>query len=244
MRLTTPPLPPKVVAVLNDLGIKTVADLRELNPCAAFLLLKQSGLGVTQTVFWQLVALVENQSPHSFNTAQRLYWQQRLQQHPPVARFPALLEMETWMQVALKQAQLAAQQGEIPVGAVVVYENEIIAAAHNTCIQAHSVCRHAEIQAIEQAGQKLKNHRLNQCDLYVTLEPCSMCAGAIMQARIARLIFAASEPKTGAAGSVHNLFAIKQLNPHTAVFGGVLADTSQQLLQQFFQQRRKQHHDH
>ena len=139
--------------------------------------------------------------------------------------------------VATGRAYVAA--GEVPVGAVEVRQGEIIGRGTNACVAEHSVCRHAEIAALTEAGRRLGNYRLDGCDLYVTLEPCSMCAGAIMQSRIRRLIDAAAEPKTGAAGSVLDLFANRQLNPHTAVQGGVLAGESAQLLQRFFQERRQ-----
>lgn len=239
MPLTTPPLAPKIVATLATLGIHTRQALREYNPCRAFLLLKQSGLSVTQSVFWQLVALCEHTSPPELSPEQRQFWQQQLQQHPPVALFPPLAEMEQYMHMALAQAQYGAEHGEIPVGAIMVHQGEVIARAHNRVIHDHSVCQHAEMQAITQAGQVLGNYRLSDCDLYVTLEPCVMCAGAIMQARIRRLIFATAEHKTGAVGSVLNVFANKQLNAHTAVYSGVLAQEAQAVLQAFFQQRRK-----
>ena len=143
------------------------------------------------------------------------------------------------MQAALVQAALAAEAGEVPVGAVVVHCGNIVAQAYNRCVADCNVSHHAEILALAQAGQVLGSYRLNECDVYVSLEPCAMCASALMQARVARVIFAASEPKTGAAGSVVNLFANKVLNAHTAVLGGVLADEAQAILQQFFQSKRK-----
>lgn len=239
MQLSTPPLAPQVIDALAKLHIHTQADLCSFDPCHAFLLLKKSLRGITQSVFWQLVALCEHTQPNHLSSTQRTYWQQRLHNFPPVAYFPAMEHMTQFMRSALAQAQLAAEHHEVPVGAVVVYENRIIAASHNTCISQHSSCYHAEIQALIQAGQILHNYRLNHCDLYVSLEPCAMCASAIIQSRIHRLIFAATEPKTGAAGSVINLFNNKKLNQHTAVYGGVLAQESQQLLQTFFHQQRQ-----
>ena len=128
--------------------------------------------------------------------------------------------------------------GEVPVGAVVVHQNQVIGRGFNRCVGDHSISRHAEICALGEASRHMGNYRLDECDVYVTLEPCSMCAGAIMQSRIRRLIYAAAEPKSGAAGSVVDLFAEKALNPHTAVYGGILADEARTLLQRFFQQRR------
>lgn len=239
MKLDTPPLAPKVVQALVQLNVMSVADLCELNPCHAFLLLKEMGLSITKSVFWQLVALCENRQPENLSAAQRFDWEEKLRLHPPVAVFPAQETMAHFMRLALQEAQQAALKGEIPVGAVLVRGDEVVAAAHNLCVARHSVCRHAEIQVIEMAGEKLKNYRLNDCDLYVTLEPCAMCAGAIVQARIRRVIFAAHEAKTGAAGSVLNIFENKQLNSHTAVRSGILADESRAILQDFFAARRK-----
>lgn len=236
--LTTPPLAPKVIATLAECGIRNLQDLQTTNPCHAFLLLKDSGLTVTQSVFWQLVSLCSLTTPQQLTEAERQFWQQQLAQHPPVRRFPDRDTMQNHMQAALNQAQQAADIGEIPVGATVVYQNRIIAAAHNRCISSHNISHHAEIQALAAAGNHLGNYRLDECDLYVTLEPCSMCAGAIIQARIKRLIYAAAEPKTGSAGSVINLFANKTLNSHTAVCSGIMAAQSAQLLQQFFQHKR------
>ena len=236
--LTTPPLAPKVVAVLADLQIYTVEDVQAACPCRAFLLLKKSGLSVTLSVFWQLVALSLQKHVSDLSDGERAAWQKKLQEMPPVAVFPPLEEQRGFMQAALVQATLAAEAGEVPVGAVVVHRGKIVAQAHNRCVADCNVSHHAEILALAQAGQVLGSYRLNECDVYVSLEPCAMCAGALMQARVARVIFAASEPKTGAAGSVVNLFANKTLNAHTAVSGGVLADEAQVILQQFFQKKR------
>ena len=236
--LTTPPLAPKVVAVLADLQIYTVEDVQAACPCRVFLLLKKSGLSVTLSVFWQLVALSLQKHVSDLSDGERAAWQKKLQEMPPVAVFPPLEEQRGFMQAALVQAALAAEAGEVPVGAVVVHRGKIVAQAYNRCVADCNVSHHAEILALAQAGRVLGSYRLNECDVYVSLEPCAMCAGALMQARVARVIFAASEPKTGAAGSVVNLFANKTLNAHTAVSGGVLADEAQAILQRFFQKKR------
>ncbi|UOP05643.1 tRNA adenosine(34) deaminase TadA [Conchiformibius kuhniae] len=232
--LTTPPLPPKTVSALNALGIHTVEDLRLADPCRVFLLLKQQG-GITMRVFWQMAQLAEGTA---LTPAARASWQARLQQCPPVAVFPPQNEMERWMRVALAEAKRAGAAGEIPVGAVVVCNGQPLAAAGNACIAEHSVCAHAEIRALKKAGHVLQNYRLCDCDVYITLEPCLMCAAALIQARVRRVIYAAAEPKSGAAGSVCDLFAQKKHNPHTAVLGGVLAAQAQELMRGFFRQRR------
>ena len=238
MKLTTPPLAPKVIQALAQLNVHTAQDVQAMNPCRAFLLLKQLGLSVTQSVFWQLVALGGLKTVQQLSAQERAYWEQQLREMPPVALFPPQDEMERWMRGALFQAASAARLGEVPVGAVVVHCGEMVAQAHNRCVVDCNISHHAEIQALAAAGQALGNYRLNECDVYVSLEPCAMCASAMIQARVARVIFAANEPKTGAAGSVLNLFANKQLNQHTAILGRVLADEARQQLQAFFRLRR------
>lgn len=143
------------------------------------------------------------------------------------------------MQLALEQAKLAESLGEVPVGALVVKDGEIIAAAHNQPIGLHDPSAHAEIQAIRKAAKILGNYRLVDCTLYVTLEPCVMCTGAIQHARIAQLVYGAHDQKTGACGSVVNLMTEDKLNHHTAVIAGVLAEPCGEMLSQFFKRRRK-----
>jgi len=142
------------------------------------------------------------------------------------------------MREALQLAALAAVHGEVPVGAVVVKDGEIIGRGHNVPISSHDPTAHAEIRALRDAAKTLENYRLGGCTLYVTLEPCVMCAGAIMHARIARLVYGAPDPKTGACGSVVDLFAEERLNHHTEVTGGVLASEAAKELSDFFSARR------
>lgn len=142
------------------------------------------------------------------------------------------------MALALAQAQLAWDRGEVPVGAIVVKDGEVIATGFNQPISGHDPTAHAEIVALRAAADKLGNYRLPGCELYVTLEPCIMCSGAMMHARLARVIYAATDPKTGACGSVVNLFDEPSLNHHTGVVGGVLADQASSLLRAFFAERR------
>jgi tRNA(adenine34) deaminase len=145
-----------------------------------------------------------------------------------------------FMQLALRQAQAAAEAGEVPVGAVVVRAGQVIASGHNAPLASHDPTAHAEVNAMRAAAQVLGNYRLDDCTLYVTLEPCAMCSGAALHARLKRVVFGATEPKTGAAGSVLNLFAHTHINHQTQVTGGVLADECAQVLQGFFEQRRAQ----
>ena len=142
------------------------------------------------------------------------------------------------MRAALAAAGEAGKQGEVPVGAVVVADGAIVGRGFNAPISKHDPSAHAEIAALRDAAAKRGNYRLPDCDLYVTLEPCAMCAGAIMQARIRRLVFGAPDPKTGACGGVVDLFAEPRLNHQTLVTGGVLAEECGALLKQFFAERR------
>jgi tRNA(adenine34) deaminase len=143
-----------------------------------------------------------------------------------------------FMQQAIIQARHAWELGEVPVGAVVVKDGEIIATGFNQPIGRHDPTAHAEIMALRAAAAVLGNYRLPGCELYVTLEPCVMCAGAMMHARLARVIFGAPDPKTGTCGSVVNLFEEEKLNHHTEITGGVLADECGALLKAFFAERR------
>lgn len=143
-----------------------------------------------------------------------------------------------FMQQALDLAAQAAVAGEVPVGAVVVHEGLVVGRGFNQPISRTDPSAHAEIMALRDAGQALGNYRLADCDLYVTLEPCVMCSGAIMHARIRRVVFGATDPKTGACGSVIDLFAETRLNHHATVTAGVRAPESVTLLQNFFTSRR------
>lgn len=146
---------------------------------------------------------------------------------------------EAYMREALALAGEAAAAGEVPVGAVVVKDGVVVGRGHNRPVSGRDPTAHAEVVALREAAGKLGNYRLNDCALYVTLEPCAMCAGAIMHARIARLVYGASDPKSGACGGVVNLFAENRLNHHAVVVGGVLAEESGKLLQDFFAERRR-----
>lgn len=148
-------------------------------------------------------------------------------------------EDEKWMQHALTLAKKAQQQGEVPVGAVIIQNNALISEGWNQPISNNDPTAHAEIQAIRAASLKNNNYRLPNTTLYVTLEPCLMCAGAMIHSRIERLIYATKEPKTGAAGSCFDVFNHQRLNHHVNCEHGLLADESSQLLRQFFKTRRQ-----
>ncbi|MFZ9314220.1 MAG: tRNA adenosine(34) deaminase TadA [Burkholderiaceae bacterium] len=146
---------------------------------------------------------------------------------------------EYYMRLALERAHQAAELGEVPVGAVVVQEDTVIATGYNRPIGHKDPTAHAEIQALRAAALALGNYRLPGCRLYVTLEPCLMCSGAIFHARLAALIYGASDPKTGVAGSVLDVYANRQLNHQTEIRSGVLAEESAAMLQIFFRNKRR-----
>ena len=146
---------------------------------------------------------------------------------------------EIFMMEAIRQALKASAADEVPVGAVIVYERKIIAKAHNQIETLKDPTAHAEMIAITQATNYLSSKWLRECTLYVTIEPCSMCAGALVLARIARVCFGAKDPKTGACGSVINIANHKSLNHRMDVDGGILADECSELVSTFFQKKRK-----
>jgi len=148
------------------------------------------------------------------------------------------MDPSIYMRQAIDQAHNAWALGEVPVGAIVVKDGVVIATGFNQPIGTHDPTAHAEIMALRAAATLLGNYRLPGCELYVTLEPCAMCAGAMIHARLARVVFGAADQKTGACGSVVNLFDENKLNHHTEVMGGVLADDCSNLLKEFFAERR------
>lgn len=147
---------------------------------------------------------------------------------------------EIFMRAAMELAQQAEAAGEVPVGAVVVRDGEIVGRGFNSPISRHDPSAHAEMQALRDAAQHIGNYRLSGCELFVTLEPCMMCAGAIMHARIARVVYGAPDYKTGVCGSVLDAFAELRLNHHAEVTGGVLAEACGSMLSNFFAMRRAQ----
>lgn len=145
---------------------------------------------------------------------------------------------QQYMRMAIEQAQLAAQSGEVPVGAVLVKDGQVISKAFNKPIANHDPSAHAEMLALREAALAEENYRIPGSTLYVTLEPCAMCSGAMLHARIDRVVYGASDPKTGAAGSVLDIFASKQVNHQTSVEGGIMSEECGQLLRDFFKGRR------
>tara|TARA_B110000008_G_C16789031_1_gene491881 strand:- start:339 stop:824 length:486 start_codon:yes stop_codon:yes gene_type:complete len=147
---------------------------------------------------------------------------------------------EKWMQIAIEEAQQAMRENEIPVGAVIVQDNKLIAKAHNQPIKNNDPTAHAEIEVLRKAGKKLHNYRLPKTTLYVTLEPCAMCFGAIIHARIEKVVFGASDPKSGVFGSTIDLPSKSFFNHQILVSGGVLEQDCKNILQSFFKSLRNQ----
>ena len=143
------------------------------------------------------------------------------------------------MRQALREARRALQEQEVPVGAVIVHDGRVLARAHNRPIHLKDPTAHAEILALRRAAKKLGNYRLPGCDLYVTIEPCAMCAGAIVQARLGRVVFGATDPKAGAGGSALRVLNHPKLNHQVAVAKGVLGEECAQILRDFFRRRRR-----
>jgi len=162
------------------------------------------------------------------------------QNQPPTTNDerPTTTSDEFWMEEALRAAQRALEAGEVPVGAVVVHAGEIVGRGWNRNLTDSDPTAHAEVIALRQAGAKLGNHRLGDCELFATIEPCPMCAGAVVHARVKRLVYGSDDPKAGAVHSVMEVLNHPQLNHRTEVRGGVLAGRSAELLQTFFRSRR------
>jgi len=146
---------------------------------------------------------------------------------------------ETFMREALGLARQAAEAGEVPVGAVVVKDDAVVGRGYNRPVAGLDPTAHAEVMALRDAAERIGNYRLADCVIYVTLEPCAMCAGAIMNARVRLVVYGAADPKSGACGSVVDLFAENRLNHHATVVGGVMAEEAAKLLQDFFSARRR-----
>ena len=150
-----------------------------------------------------------------------------------------MIKDEKWMQYAIIEANIAKDKGEVPVGSIIVKNNQIIAKAHNSPISKNDPTAHAEIEVLRKAGKKLLNYRLPKTTLYVTLEPCAMCLGAMIHARIERVVFGASDPKSGVCGSTIDLSSESIFNHQISVSGGVLEHECKNILQSFFKLRRK-----
>jgi tRNA(adenine34) deaminase len=147
-------------------------------------------------------------------------------------------QVEAFMRIALKQARLACERGEVPVGAILVFGDRILARAHNSPIKMQDPTAHAEILAIRKAARKLDNYRIGDAILFTTLEPCIMCAGAILHARIGRVVYGTEDPKNGAVVSRYKVFDDKRFNHTVQIEGGILKDDCAEILRRFFQEKR------
>jgi tRNA(adenine34) deaminase len=153
-----------------------------------------------------------------------------------------LSQDEIWMQRAIEEARMAQDSGEVPVGAIIVKNGELVAAGQNRNLRDSDPSAHAEIVALRAAGRALGNHRLEGCEMYVIVEPCPMCAGALVHARLKRLVFGAKDPKAGAVESVMQVLNHPKLNHRTEITGGVLEEQCSQLLREFFREKRYRNH--
>lgn len=231
-------IPPKARQWLAQLGIVSPEQLRQLGAPAVFQALHRRHFPVNRRLLWGLLAIERGCHWSDLTDEEKQYSWQEVQQGFPPLMPDELPVAEQAMELALAQARQAQAVGEVPVGAVVMQGETLIAVGHNLPRQQHDPTAHAEIVALRRAAEKLANYRLQDCTLYVTLEPCVMCAGAILHARLQRVVFGAYDDRAGAAGSVCNVFAMPVLNHQTAVSGGILATPCRELLQQFFAQRR------
>lgn len=237
--LSSPPLPPRAISWLAELGIHSAESLAATGPATAFLQLKAAGHTVTERLLFALAAAASGRHWNELTQREKDELLTILRSHPPVRLPPAPAEITRFMALARELAEQGQAQGEVPVGALIVKDGEIIGRGFNCPIASHDPSAHAEMQALREASRRVGNYRLSGCDVYVTLEPCAMCSGAILHARLDRVIFGARDDKTGAAGSVVNLFNERKLNSHTALFGMVEAEACAAQLSAFFRERRR-----
>lgn len=229
-------LPPIIVQKLQELHITTREDLVAIGSLTAFATIQAQHLGLTKSILWRLYAIEHQLSMKQISNTIKHHLNQQLKPLPKIKNFPCALVMKNYMHLAITEAKKAYSHHEVPIGAIVVYKEKIIGTGYNQCIMGHSITHHAELLAMGEASQYLKNYRLEGCDLYVTVEPCMMCTGAIIQTRMARVIYGIREAKTGAVHSC-NLASYMQ---HPTVFkGGILSEECHKLLSQFFAAKRK-----
>lgn len=227
-------LSPKICALLKELGVTSVLELQTKGAAFVYRELQVRQQGLTQAIYWRLAALEMGRHLSEIDAAEKKLLATILKATPKTRLFPDKMQLTHYMTLALEEARCAQKENEVPVGAVAVYQGKVIARGHNRVVSNHFVGEHAEMIALREVGKILGNYRLEKVDLYVTVEPCMMCLGAITAARIGRLIYGVKEPKTGVTDH-HGLFRCT----HTAILGGVLAKESAALLQEFFQIRRQ-----
>ena len=237
--LPAPPLPASAIPWLAEIGVFDTETLRQRGPVLVFLQLKSRGRTVTRKLLFALAAAYRGLHWRQLDKEAKEDLIRELAEHPPVILPPTEAEISRYMGLALRLADQAKSEGEIPVGAVIISRGEVIGRGYNQPVVRHDPSAHAEILALRDAAARQSNYRLAGCDLYVTLEPCVMCSGAMMHARISRVIYGAPDARAGAAGSALNVFAEGRLNHHTTVFGNQLSDPCAELLRSFFRARRK-----
>jgi tRNA(adenine34) deaminase len=231
-------LPHYLAAKLSAYGINNINQLRQQGIFYPFKWLRYDYPSTSYNVLYDLYALANDMSLDEVNASHKKYLRKVFNLILPT--YPPLADEVTdlYMEQALEQAQLAFNDNEVPVGAVIVYNNEVIAVGHNQTIKTRNILKHAEIVALENAQRYLNNFRLDECDLYVTIEPCLMCCGAILHARIRRMVFGAFEPKTGAILSQNSILDNRNLNHHTEAIGPINNSRFSAPLQEFFKQKR------
>lgn len=220
---------------LESVGINNYSQLQDIGYLTAFTRIKAKFPSSNFNILYQLFCTLTSTQFSELNLAIKRQLQQQFKQLPPY--YPDL-DADTinfYLEEAYTQAVLANNNGEIPIGAVIVHKEQIIATGYNQTRSHNDILKHAEIVAISQAQSVLNNFRLPNCDLYVTIEPCVMCSGAIINSRIRRLIFGATEPKTGACISQYQLFNNPKVNHHCQVIGPVNQDKYSRILTGFFQ---------
>ena len=231
-------LPSYLQNKLNILGINTVAELKKYHYIKVFQWLKYIIPSISINVLFDLYCLNHDLALKSLNKQQQAIviqkYKSALISYPPISQ----ITINGYLSEAIAQAHVALHNDDIPIGAVIVKDCNIIAHGYNKTLCNQDITQHAEIIALQSAMQQLGNYRLDDCDLYVTIEPCAMCAGAILQSRIRRLTFGALEPKTGAVCSQYKIFDNLQTNHHTEVIGPIDNPRFSQLLKQFFLNKR------
>ncbi|MFH4354061.1 MAG: nucleoside deaminase [Neisseriaceae bacterium] len=222
---------------LSSLQIISQRDLVREGALFVFARLRALYPGLTHSVLWRLYAVEQGLCMEAITSDVKQSLVDEIKKVPINRVFPHPSEMQYYMELALREANKAFEMQEVPVGAVIVQNQRVIATGYNQCLSGCYVGNHAELLAIKSASERLSNYRLENCDLYVTLEPCMMCTGAILQARVARVVYATAESKSGMVESF-DCRTYRHMNHHTAFLGGVLADESRALLANFFSTRR------
>lgn len=231
-------IPFYLVNKLSQVGIDREDQLHQQNYLAVFAWLKDQFKSLNFNTLYDLYAITHNLPLNSLTTLQKSTIRHDFKQSLPCYLPPETNDITKFLDLAQKQGQIAATLNEIPIGACIVYQGNVIATGYNQVETKTNITLHAEIVAIEEASKKLGGVRLNECDLYVTIEPCLMCCGAIIASRVKRVIFGSIEPKTGACVSQYQVFENKEHNHHTQVIGPVDNQKYARELKEFLQNKR------